>query len=215
MTYLRYRPIMKPYQPLLLSFALLLWVSVSAQKTLERVSERVCRRMEKANLQRPADSLRTEMMNIFMEEAMLDVDGFMKDYKLKTFDESAGQMIGQELGKHLVSTCPAFLQFSLALAKDEVATEEQAASNEHEELYAYDHADETELRHLYFLDEKGKEVKFYWTEHFPGSDLFTVNPERHKGKHFSVKWKDAEYFLPKADGYYQIRILSSIELREN
>ncbi len=206
---------MKPHQPLLLSLALFLWVSTSAQKTLERVSERVCRRMEKVNMQRPADSLRKEMINIFMEETMQDVNGFIKEYKLKSFDEAAGQMIGEELGKHLLATCPAFLQFSVALAKEEVATEERVTSNEHEELFTYDHADETELRHLYFLDEKGKEVKFYWTEHFPGSDLFTVNPERHKGKHFSVKWKDAEYFLPKADGYYQIRILSYVEKREN
>lgn len=57
------------------------------------------------------------MMTIFMEEALKDVDGFMKDYKLKVFDETAGEMIGQELGKHLVGTCPAYLQFSLALAK--------------------------------------------------------------------------------------------------
>lgn len=200
----------------LLFFGILIISSqhVLAQKTLERVSERVCRRMEKVDMQRPADSLRSEMMTIFMEEAMKDVDGFIKDYKLKSFDETSGEMIGQELGKHLLSNCPAFLQFSMALAKEEVSEESNAATGEHEALFAYDRADETELRHLYFLDEKGKETKFYWTEHFPGSELFMVNPERHKSKHFQVKWKDAEIFLPKADGYYQVRILSAVEARD-
>ena len=116
MTYLRYRSIMKPHQPLLLSFALLLWVKKRA-KTLERVSERVCRRMEKAN---PATARRfaadgdDEHLHGRSDAGR---GRFMKDYKLKTFDESAGQMIGQELGKHLVSTCPAFLQFSWRLRK--------------------------------------------------------------------------------------------------
>ena len=90
---------------LILFFATLAMPSFS-QKVTKKVSKEICGCFDKIDLKGPTSTVEEQAQECILKGIVDHADELVKEYKLDPNDESAGEKIGEELGKVLVAECP-------------------------------------------------------------------------------------------------------------
>jgi hypothetical protein len=199
---------------------------MNAQKSaIDKVANAACECINNTELdpsitQQDAELLLGQCMGPSMLENM---QGLMKEMKLKEFNQESGYQIGIEVGKKLAAVCPKFIELSLIMARngrEELAPEEVEDAIEAENIQE----DDTELgtvsgrfvreeggalRYI-VVNVNGVEEKFLWLYWFDGADDLIVDPSFYLNREVYVEYVDFEMFDGISRTYLPVKVLVSL-----
>jgi hypothetical protein len=200
--------------------------AMNAQKSaIDKVANAACECINNTELdpsitQQDAELLLGQCMGPSMLENM---QGLMKEMKLKEFNQESGYQIGIEVGKKLAAVCPKFIELSLIMARngrEELALEDVEDTIEDETVQE----DDTELgtasgrfvreeggalRYI-VVNVNGVEEKFLWLYWFDGADDLIVDPSFYLNREVYVEYVDFEMFDGISRTYLPVKVLVSL-----
>jgi hypothetical protein len=110
---------MKILKIALLAGALLVFTPSFSQKVTKKVTKEICDCFDKIDPKSPMEALKQESETCIMQGMMNNIDGLVKEYKIKEDDPQAADKMGQEIGKRLVKECPSALNIFIIIGSDE------------------------------------------------------------------------------------------------
>ncbi len=137
-----------------------------------------------------------------------NVDAIQKENKIDFTNREHSANYGRKIGEKLVQTCPKFREMAEGLASKELEKENGAAGKT--ATGAFLRVEKDGLAKIIFKED-GKEIPYIWFTNFANSEQFMGKAETPKGKTFKITYTEIEIYVPKADGYYTVKQILSVE----
>lgn len=122
--------------------------------------------------------------------------------------------LGQKVGIQMAPLCPEVFK---ALINPDEQTEEVVEAEDDTEYFTLTgkvkSIEEKEFIYVTLKEASGKEQKFIWLYYFEGSDEFKNEPKKLIGKDVAITYIVLEVFQPKSKVYYNLNIISGLEIR--
>lgn len=100
-------------------FAVLMFAPAYSQKVTKKVTKEICECMDKIDQSAKATILQQESEACIMQSMISNIEGLMKEYKIKEGDEQATTKMGEEIGVKLVKDCPSAMNIFVILGNQE------------------------------------------------------------------------------------------------
>lgn len=202
--------------------------AMNAQKSaIDKVANAACECINNTELdpnmtQQDAELLLGQCMGPSMLENM---QGLMKEMKLKEFNQESGYQIGIEVGKKLAAICPKFIELSLIMARnsneaDSEEVYEDAPIEGEEEMEGEDGTlgmltgrfvrEEGGAQRYIVLNADGVEQKLLWLYWFDGSDDLLADPSFYLNREVYVEYMDIEMFDGISRTYVPAKVIMSL-----
>jgi hypothetical protein len=202
--------------------------AMNAQKSaIDKVANAACECINNTELdpsmtQQDAELLLGQCMGPSMLENM---QGLMKEMKLKEFNQESGYQIGIEVGKKLAAVCPKFIELSLIMARnsndaDSEEDYEDAPIEGEEEMEGEDETlgmltgrfvrEEGGAQRYIVLNADGVEQKLLWLYWFDGSDDLLADPSFYLNREVYAEYMDIEMFDGISRTYVPTKVIMSL-----
>ena len=160
-----------------------------------------CFTKQKDNIKNEADA--EKILGVCLLKAASDkLPALQKELKLKTWNEAAGNKLGQAVGLKLATECPVFLEKMMGVKTEKEAPKTQLASTEKSNFIGEVVKIETDgYTYIHIKNEAGRITKFLWLEYFKGSDDYKQKPELLIGKKVEIQWQQVEIYNAKLNDY--------------
>jgi hypothetical protein len=146
---------------------------------------------------------------------------------LKEFNQESGYQIGIEVAKRLAAVCPKFIDFSLIIARNSNAVEEETEEYEDPDVLL-DPEEDAEIgiitgryvreeggaQRYIVVNEDGVEEKLLWLYWFDGADDLLVDPSFYLNKEVYVEYVNMDMFDGISRTYIPKKVLISILANE-
>jgi hypothetical protein len=121
--------------------------------------------------------------------------------------------LGQKVGLQMAPLCPEVFK---AFLNTEEQAEEPMEEEDDTEYFTLSgkvkSIEEKDFLYVTLKEASGKEHKFIWLYYFEGSDDFKDDPKKLVGKDVSITYILLEVFQPKSKVYYNLNIISGLEM---
>jgi len=177
---------------------------------LEKAADEICESMNAVDItNKTAEDVTKLFQDMMVKTFANDMDALMAEMGFTTMDGENGRKIGEEIGRKLLLRCPKFVELSVKMAKDkEPANDEESVSTSDGTIARIS---SPEFNEIVVKDAAGRETTFYWLRYFKGSENFESATTNNIGKKVKVSFTEMECYLPKAHGYYKIKVLKAID----
>ncbi len=137
-----------------------------------------------------------------------NLEVIQKQSKIDFTNQEQAANYGKKIGEKLVQTCPKFHELAEGLATKELEKENSAAGKTATGTFL--RVEKDGLAKIIFKED-GKEMPYIWFTNFANSEQFMGKAEMPKGKTFKITYTEIEIYVPKADGYYTVKQILSVE----
>ena len=137
-----------------------------------------------------------------------NVEAIQKENKIYFTNQQQATVYGRKIGERLVQTCPKFREMAEGLATKELDKENVAVGKTATGTFL--RVEKDGLAKIIFKED-GKEIPYIWFTNFANSDQFMGKAEKANGKTYKITYTEVEIYVPKADGYYTVKQIVSVE----
>ena len=189
------------------------------EEQTEYIAESTCKCLTaKKNLNKLSmDEIQIEMglcMFTAINDAGMDVDMS----KPKTLEK-----IGEKIGVKLAVTCPKFTETLMLLMKEEPDRMQDLIEDHYEDDLEQEEfnlectgvlsaIDKGQFATLKVLSTNEKSETFYWLEYFEGSNLLLDESTTITGKKVKIDYIEKEFFIPKYNEYFKVKVIRKLTL---
>lgn len=187
------------------------------QGVVKKLSDKTCKCMEKEDLDAMSSEDLQMKFGLCMVEHAMEMNTEIKEelgIDLFAGGEDAGRQLGEKVGFELAISCPAFQAQMMKMLG-----EEEGAAAETTEATAVGSATGPikEFKTDGFVNvimegDGGRQIKFLWLRHFPGSEKLIGNMNQYVGKTVTITFQEIEVFLPKAGDYFKVKEITSLKV---
>lgn len=165
------------------------------------------------------DVLTQQLASCMGADMMTYYEDLKKEFDIRTddFSESMSQ-IGEKLGQKLVSTCPKFMEISMAMMENEESRERIIERMQEKEIpedqYFLGRVEKVKTDGLVGITVSGSDESlfFVWLEEFDGSERFESNPLSLKDKKVLVTYHEMMIYDGTSKSYVRRKIISGLEV---
>jgi hypothetical protein len=196
---------------LVLALSLLLPSLAGAQQTLkQKLGADFCDALNKSGIDDTWSDANMEKIGMLMVPiAGKYSEQIKKELGLDMTTSEDFQKLGEIIGEEAGVNCPKFKRMIENMVDQSM---EQAES--YETFEATFVGLETSGNFAFFKvkDDKGREIKVWWLEYFPGSEELQKDPAKFKGKKVLVGFYDRDWYSPTAKDYTSVKVAAGIEI---
>lgn len=201
---------------LLVPLALLAWPAKAQTKEeiKQKLASTICDCFTKKVADKQTTNLSkaqaTELVKAcFIEGAAKDMAGIQHAYGTNAFEkEELMRQIGREVGVLMVQNCPAFMNVSMAIAKE--STEATAATTG-QTVGRLGALHGTGLALLDLEVSKTEQAQFVWLQRLPTGDDLLPKLAQLKGQRVRIAWQEVDVLDPATATYRRVRQVIGIE----
>jgi hypothetical protein len=201
---------------LLLPLALLAWPAKA--QTKEEVKQKLASSICDCFTKKVADKQTANMSkaqatdlvkSCFITGAANDMAGIQHAYGTNAFEkEELMRQLGREVGVLMVQSCPAFLNVSMAIAKEGA---DNSAATTGQTMGRLGGLHGTGLALLDLEVSKTEQAQFAWLQRLPTGDDLLPKLAQLKGQRVRVSWQEVDVLDPATATYRKVRQVIGIE----
>jgi hypothetical protein len=197
------------------------FASVKAQKASDLATDAICDCMKnKKNVDKSKEGIQKLIMNCFISSSMDKLEGLQQEMGIESTDPKGYEEVGRRIGMKLVTRCPYFMELMSSamendpsMLKSKKGDDEDAApakTSQGTTAGVFKKVDGSDLYKLIIAEDQGRERDYYWLEPFQGDQVFIDNSSKMKNQKINVTWIEREIYLPKAKGYFKVRVIQKV-----
>ncbi len=197
------------------SLILIFNFSMFAQTTkqTEDISNQTCECLSK---KKNLSKLSMDEVQVEIGLCMLAVIGDSKfDIDISNPDKMGE--FGEKIGVQMALNCPIFTETIAVLLQEEPERMNDLMNDSYEESSIQSYGILSSIEKGQFATLKvqlnnEKQETFYWLEYFEGSNLLTDETNSIVGKKIQINYIEKEFFIPKYNEYFKVKVITKLSL---
>jgi hypothetical protein len=184
------------------------------QGVVKKLADETCDCMKAKDLDNATmEDLQMKLGMCMVEKAMPLNEQIKEELGIDLFagGEAAGRELGEKVSFELAISCPTFQEKAMELmqAGGTTGTTKVAAAGQATGPIKEFKTDG--FVNIILEGDGGRQLKFLWLRHFPGSEKLIGNMDAFVGKNVTIGFREIEVFLPQAGDYFKVKEIISLE----
>ncbi len=173
----------------------------------EKVEASACDCLSKQEVKKSIASEFMPMIQKCLQQSLIENALELQKQGLDLTNQTQLTAYGEKLGAKLAISCSKFKELTRSFMEQSSTTVKTQTSTG-----TFVRVEKEGLAKLVFKEIGGKEVFFIWFNNFTNSEKFmTKSVTSAVGKSFTITWTEIEMYVPKAEGYYTVKQILSVE----